>query len=66
MEGSFLYLRDHHYKLVAVMPELINMLYSTHRGTKALVYFTGEEAPRLFSHSVDEILEALDTFYNAS
>jgi hypothetical protein len=65
-DPNYLFLYDHNQRLVAISPELIKAIYPTKEREQCLMLFHGEEAPRVFNHSLYDIVIGLDTFYNAN
>jgi hypothetical protein len=68
MEGEdyYLHLYDTKNRLIAIAPASIAFLYPTKDREKTFIFFWGDNPPRTFNHSIYEIVEALDTFYNAN
>jgi len=64
-EDYYLYLTDYRNRLIAIDPDMINFVYPTNDPEKCLIFFKGEAPPRLFAHKLYDIINALDTFYNA-
>lgn len=69
-EEFYLHLPDMHKRLVAIHPASIAFMLPIHErkdnSEKAFIFFWGENKPRVFNVTVDEIAEALDTFFNAN
>jgi hypothetical protein len=63
---DYIYLKDHLARPIAILPEMIATIIPTRNKNQCLIWFEGIEAPRLFNHSLYDVIEELDTFYNAN
>jgi hypothetical protein len=63
---DYIYLIDHLARPVAIVPEMIATIIPTRNPGQCLIRFKGRELPRLFNHSLYEVVTELDTFYNAN
>jgi hypothetical protein len=65
-QGSYLFLYDRRQRLIAIMPETIAGIFPTKEPNQCFILFYGEETPRLFNHSLYDVINGIDTFYNAN
>jgi hypothetical protein len=63
---DYIYLKDHLARPIGIIPEMIATIIPTKNPMQCLLWFEGEEFPRLFNHSLYEVVAELDTFYNAN
>lgn len=63
---DYIYLEDHLARPIGIIPEMIANITPTRNPGQCLIHFRGRELPRLFNHSLYEVVAELDTFYNAN
>ena len=63
---EYIYLKDHLARPIAILPEMISTIIPIRNKNQCLIWFEGNEYPRLFNHSLYEVVAELDTFYNAN
>lgn len=63
---EYIYLKDHLARPIAILPEMIYTIIPIRNKNQCLIWFEGNEYPRLFNHSLYEVVAELDTFYNAN